>query len=186
MPLSTLNAIKYPFEFQMTKDDFLDLMSNSGRYSEILGIETTPEQVMFLESSNEGNSEIGYEKDDLPSLNFLKETLLLDSEIEKERIADKNIFDSQQCVGYYSLTFLKLIKEFCNVVNPKDKISFSLKSSHPLKTQITFKKLSNAEMDYYLAPRKEDEDDDEEDFEPTETEEDDIEDDFEPTDDEDE
>ncbi len=122
----------------------------------------------------------------MPRLNFLKDTLLLDSEVEKERIADEEILDTKQCVGYYSLTFLRLIKEFCNVVNPKDKISFSLKSSQPFKTQITFKKLSNAEMDYYLAPRKEDEDDDDEDFEPTETEEDDFEDDFEPTDDEDE
>jgi hypothetical protein len=134
MPLSTLNAIKYPFEFEMTKDDFLDLMSNSGRYSEIIGIKATPEQVEFLESSEEGSGEVGYDKEDLPSLKFLTETLLLDSEIEKERIADKKIFDAKQCVGYYSLTYLRLIKEFCNVLSPKDKISFSLKSNHPLKT----------------------------------------------------
>ena len=174
MPLSTLNAIKYPFEFEMTKDDFLDLMSNSGRYSEIIGIKATPEQVEFLESSEEGSGEVGYDKEDLPSLKFLTETLLLDSEIEKERIADKKIFDAKQCVGYYSLTYLRLIKEFCNVLSPKDKISFSLKSNHPLKTQITFKKLSNALLDYYLAPRgekdEEEEDDFEEHFEPTDNE----------------
>lgn len=60
MPIGTLNAIKYPFEFEMTKDDYLDLMVNVGRYSEIVGIETTPDQVIFSESSEEGSAEIDY------------------------------------------------------------------------------------------------------------------------------
>lgn len=186
MPITTLNAINYPFEFEITKDDFADLMTNSGRYSEVLGIESTPDQVIFFECSDVGSSEISYDKDDLASLRFLKEALLLDSEIEELKIADKKIFDEMKCVGYYSLTFLGLIASFCkHILDAKDKIAFSLKSRHPLKTQVTFKKLSNAELVYYLAPRKEEEDDDEE-FEPTETEEEGFEDDFEPTDDEDE
>jgi hypothetical protein len=184
MPINTLNAIKYPFEFDLTKEDYLDLMSNSGRYSEIVGIKTTPDQVIFSESSDKGSGELDYKKDDLPRLNFLKEMLLLDSELENERIADKEILLNKQCVGYYSLTFLKLIKEFCNVVATKDKIAFWLKSSHPLKVEIVFKKLSNAHLVYYLAPRKDEVEDDDDDFEPTETEEEDFVDDFEPTDNE--
>lgn len=115
----------------------------------------------------------------------MKETLIIDSEHEKEQIADKEILDSKYCVGYYSLTFLKLIMKFCNVINTKDKISFSLKSRHPLRVSMTFKTLSNATMLYYLAPRKElDEIEEDDEFEPTEKEEADFVADFEPFDEE--
>ncbi|NHJ22497.1 MAG: hypothetical protein EAX91_16240 [Candidatus Lokiarchaeota archaeon] len=174
MPLDTLNAIKYPFEFEMTKDDYLDLLGNSGRYSEILGIKTTLENVIFSEASDKGSAEIEYKKDDLPNLTFLEDVLDLESEIKEVQLVDKEIFDAKRCKGYYSLPFLRLIKEFCAVLNSKDAIKFSLKTSHPLKAQITFKKLTNATIVYFLAPRMDevDEDDfeDEEDLEPTETE----------------
>ena len=182
MPIDTLNAIKYPFEFEMTKDDYLDLTSNMGRYSEILGIETSTDQVRFSESGDKGSAEIGYKKDALPNLRFSKDALDLDSEIEEVRIADKKIFESKKCLGYYSLIFLGLLKSFCNVLDAKDKISFWLKTSHPLKTQITFKKLTNTSIVYYLAPRIDEEED--EDFEPSEIEDDSFADDFEPVDNE--
>ena len=156
MPIDTLNAIKYPFEFEMTKDDYLDLTSNVGRYSEILGIRSSPDRVPFSESSEKGSAEIEYKKDDLPSLKFCKEVLDVDSEKEEVRIADKKILDAQQCVAYYSLSFLGLVKSFCNVLDAKDKIVFCVKTSHPLKTQVTFKKLAHAFIVYYLAPRIDD------------------------------
>jgi len=155
-----------------------------GRYSEILSFGITPDRVTFSESSDKGSAEIDYIKDDLPSLRYLEVVLDLDSELEKVQLGDKEIYENQRCKGYYSLSFLGLIKSFCNVLDAKDKIMFSLKTSHPLKTQITFKKLTNTSIVYYLAPRRDLDEEDEDDFEPTETEEDDFVDEFEPTDNE--
>ena len=67
-----------------------------------------------------------------------------ESEIEKERVADNEILESKYCIGYYSLTYLKLIKEFCNVTSNKDRIAFSLRSHDPLCVAMVFKKLDNA------------------------------------------
>jgi len=155
----------------MTKDDFVDLMGNSGRYSEILGITSDPSKVSFSESSEKGSSVIDYRKNDLMSLKFLEDMLFNDSELEEDQIADKKILDTKQCVGYYSLTFLGLVKSFCNILDLRDKISFSLKSNHPLRISMAFKKLTNASLLYYLAPRVEEGDpDDQDDVEFTESE----------------
>lgn len=171
MSMETLNKIKHPFEFEMTKDDFVDLMGNSGRYSEILEIKTTPKEVIFSESSNKGTSIIGYEEKDLVSLRFTAENLLLESKREDDRelvIRDTKIFEEKQCTGSYSLTFLSLIKSFSLILDAQDRITFSLKDDHPLKTQIKFKKLKNAKLTYYLAPRVSEAEFEEDDFDEAE------------------
>jgi len=46
----------------MTKEDFVDFIANSGRYSEMVKIKATPRQVVFSESSDKGSSKIDFKK----------------------------------------------------------------------------------------------------------------------------
>ena len=69
----------------------------------------------------------------------------------------------------YSLTFVKILKKFCNLLDLHDTLSFSIKSDTPLKTEIIFKKLENTKFIYFMSPRCEeaefeDDDDDYEEF----------------------
>jgi len=173
IPMDTLNNIVYPFAFEMTKDDFVDLITNSGRYSEIIKIEANPRIIVFSESSSKGNSEIDFKKGNLVSLRFQKEELLLELEREqsqesKEAIKQTLKEKSSECE--YSLSFLGIVKSFSNILDPQDKISFSLKADTPFKTEISFKKLSSTKLIYYLAPRIPEEDYEEEDFDESEEE----------------
>ncbi len=173
IPMDTLNNIVYPFEFEMTKDDFVDLIANSGRYSEIVKIEANPRIIVFSESSNKGNSEIDFKKGNLVSLRFQKEKLLLELEREQSqesKEAIKQTLKEKSSAGSYSLSFLGIVKSFSNILDPQDKISFSLKTDTPFKTEISFKKLSSTKLTYYLAPRIPEEDYEEEDFDESEEE----------------
>jgi hypothetical protein len=165
IPIDALNRIVYPFTFEITKDDFVDLMANSSRYSEILDINAKPKQVIFSESSDKGSSEIIFKKTDLVSLTFNEELLLNELEREKSENAKEEInrvIREKECVGSYSLSFLAVVKSFCNLLDLQDSINFSIKTDTPLKTVISFKKLSGTNLTYYLAPRVPEADFDEE------------------------
>ena len=166
IPMDVLNNIVYPFAFEMTKDDFVDLIANSGRYSEILKIEANPRVIIFSESGSKGNSEIDFKKRNLVSLSFQKEKLLLELEGEENqesKEAIKQVLKEKSSMGSYSLSFLKIVKDFSNILDLREKISFSLKTDNPFKTEISFKKLSSTKLTYYLAPRVPEEDFEEED-----------------------
>jgi hypothetical protein len=173
IPMDTLNNIVYTFEFEMTKDDFVDLIANSDRYSEIVKIEANSRIIVFSESSSKGNSEIDFKKGNLVSLRFQKEKLLLELEREQSqesKEAIKQTLKEKSSAGSYSLSFLGIVKSFSNILDPQDKISFSLKTDTPFKTEISFKKLSSTKLTYYLAPRIPEEDYEEEDFDESEEE----------------
>ena len=166
VPMETLNRIVYPYTFEMIKDDFTDLITNSGFYSEIIEVKTTLNCVFFSESGDEGSSEIYYKKKNLVSLNFNEKELL--AEIERKQDSDtketlKKKIKEKVCTDSYSLTFLKVVKNFSVVLDLQDKITFNLKTDTPLKVQISFKKLNKTTLTYYLAPRVPEEDFDEED-----------------------
>jgi len=159
IPMDALNKIVYPFAFEMTKDDFVDFIANSGRYSEIVSVEANPRVVVFSENSDKGNSEIDFKKNNLVGLSFQKEKLLLELE-QKQSQEDKEakeaiekVLKEKSCLSSYSLSFLALVKSFSNTLDLQDKISFSLKTDSPLRIAICFKKLANTELTYYLAPR---------------------------------
>ena len=100
-------------------------------------------------------------------------------QIKKQTLTKK--LKEKDCTGKYSLSFLKVVKNFCAILEPQDKIVFSIKTDTPLKVNMSFKKLNKTLLDYYLAPRvPEEENFEEDDFEPTDEEEA-LEDDFEPT-----
>ena len=171
IPMDCLSNLVQPYTFEMTKDDFGDLMNNSGYYSEIINIEVSQQRVLFKESGNEGDSEIDYKKKNLVSLNFNESELLnelerAESDVSREEI--KKVLEEKVCKGSYSLSFLKVVKNFSVVLDLQDKITFSIKTDTPLKVQISFKKLNKTALTYYLAPRVPepdfDEDEDENEF----------------------
>jgi len=156
IPMDALNRIVNPYTFEMTKDDFGDLMNNSGYYSEIIDIIVNQKCVFFKESGNEGDSEIDYKKRNLVSLTFNEEALL--NEIEKEQDQStvqrlEQTFKEKACKGSYSLSFLKVVKNFSVILDLTDKITFSIKSDTPLKVEVVFKKIDKTRLTYYLAPR---------------------------------
>ena len=173
VPMDALNSIVYPYTFEMTKDDFVDLINNVGFYSEILSIKTTEDCVLFSESSKEGSSEIDYKKKTLVSLSFNEQDLLAelereDREISKEEI--EKVLKEKICVGSYSLTFLKVVKIFSAILDANDKITFSIKTDTPLKVELIFKRLNKTRLTYYLAPRVSESDFDDDDFDDEEEE----------------
>jgi len=183
--IGSLHNIVPPYTFEMTKDDYEDLIKNLGFYSEIVEIDVNLQRVIFKESGNEGSSEIEYEKKALVNLNFNEKELLLEIEREQDKIKKQTLtkkLKEKDCTGKYSLSFLKVVKNFCAVLELQDKIAFSIKTDSPLRVNISFKKLNKTLLDFYLAPKIPEEEDFEEDddgFEPTDDEEE-LEDDFEP------
>jgi len=166
--IGSLNGIVAPYTFEMTKDDFEDLMKNSGYYSEIIDVKVDGKCVFFNESSQQGESEIFYKKKNLVSLTFNEKKLL--SEIEQEHDSDrkqilKQTIKEKISTSSYSLTFLKVVKKFCTILDIQDKIVFSIKTDTPLKVQISFKKLNKTTLTFYLAPRVPEEDFEEDDDE---------------------
>lgn len=173
IPMDTLNRLVHPYTFEMTKDDFGDLMNNSGYYSEILDIDVNLKRVIFKESSNEGESEIDYKKKNLVSLKFNEEELLSEIEQEQDQTRKQTLtkkFKEKDCLGSYSLSFLKTVKTFGVVLDLTDKITISILSDTPLKVQVLFKKLNKTSLTFYLAPRVPEPDFEEEDEEEEEDE----------------
>ncbi len=110
IPMDVLSKIVNPYTFEMTKDDFGDLMSNSGYYSEIIEVNVNQQRVLFKESSNEGSSEIDYKKKHLVSLRFNEKELLAEVEREqdqevKERL--KQVLEEKKKLGIIFAYFLK-------------------------------------------------------------------------------
>jgi len=76
------------------------------------------------------------------------------SQEDKEaKEAIEKVLEEKSCLSSYALSFLALVKSFCNTLDLQDKVSFSLKTDNALKIAICFKKLTNTELTYYLATR---------------------------------
>ena len=131
-------------------------MKNSGFYSEIIEVKVDGKRVFFNESSQQGESEIFYKKKNLVSLTFNEEKLNLEIEQEQDRdriLILKQTLKEKVSTSSYSLTFLKVVKNFCTILDIQDRIVFSIKTDTPLKVQISFKKLNKTTLTFYLAPR---------------------------------
>ncbi len=166
--IGSLNSLVPPYTFEMTKDDYEDLIKNMGYYSEIVEIEINPQRVIFKESGDEGSSEIDYKKKNLVSIKFNEERLLLEIEREQDQTIKQTLtknLEEKDCTGAYSLSFLKVVKNFCSILETQDKIAFSIKTDTPLKVNMSFKKLNKTTLTFYLAPRVPEEDFEEDDEE---------------------
>ncbi len=74
----------------------------------------------------------------------------------------------KQCLSVHSLSFIKYISSMAKVIQAKDPIKFNIRNDNPLRAEIEFKSLDDTKMVFFIAPRIEEveiEEDDKEDFE---------------------
>ncbi|TFG10205.1 MAG: hypothetical protein EU535_08435, partial [Promethearchaeota archaeon] len=79
-------------------------------------------------------------------------------EVGIDELTDVNL--SEKTTGAYSITFLKTILKIASIT---EKLEVSLKTDHPLKMEFTI--LEGGDLEYYLAPRTEEEEQYEDDWE---------------------
>ena len=141
IPMENLLNIEYPSKWVLDPDFLVEAIKDAEIYSEILNMKSIENQGLIFSSSGQ-IGEMNYELD-------------LDELIE--------IDISGTSSGAYSLTFLKAILKIAPIT---EKLEISLKTDHPLK--MIFNLLEGGELNYFLAPRVEeaefDEDEDMDEF----------------------
>ena len=153
VPMDNLLKIEFKAVWDMDIDLFSEALKDAEIYSEILNIKATEnEGLLFSSSGTIGEMEYNLSLEDL-----------FESDISEG-----------EHKGAYSLTFLKSILKIAAIT---ETFKISLKTDHPLK--IEFVLLEGGELKYFLAPRVEDVDydDDMDEFEEENNEEDSEEDD---------
>jgi len=134
IPMERLLEIEYPSKWVMEPDFLVEAIKDAEIYSEILNINASEGQGLVFSSSGQ----IGEMVYDLSEDNLLESNL------------------SGSNTGAYSLTFLKAILKIASIT---EKLEISLKTDHPLK--MDFDLLEGGELNYFLAPRVEEEEFDE-------------------------
>ncbi|MFX1390544.1 MAG: proliferating cell nuclear antigen (pcna) [Promethearchaeota archaeon] len=141
IPMDNLLKIEYPSTWVIDTEFLVEAIKDAEIYSEILNIKAIEGQGLNFSSTGQ-IGEMIYD---------LSEEDLIDAKI------------SETSSGAYSLTFLKAILKIASIT---EKLEISLKTDHPLK--MIFNLLEGGELNYFLAPRVEeaefDEDDDMDEF----------------------
>ncbi|MHA2009597.1 MAG: proliferating cell nuclear antigen (pcna) [Promethearchaeota archaeon] len=138
IPMDNLLKIEYPSKWVIDPDFLVEAIKDAEIYSEILNINANEgEGLKFSSSGQIGEMEYDLSEDDLT-----------DSDLEGSSS------------GAYSLTFLKAILKIASIT---EKLEISLKTDHPLK--MDFDLLEGGKLNYFLAPRVEEEEfEEDEDF----------------------
>ena len=139
VPMGNLLKIEYPSNWVIDPDFLVEAIKDAEIYSEIMNMKAIANEGLIFSSSGQiGEMEYNLGVDDL-----------IDSDIK------------ETCNGAYSLTFLKAILKIASIT---EKLEISLKTDHPIK--MLFNLLEGGELNYFLAPRVEEaEFDDDEDME---------------------
>jgi proliferating cell nuclear antigen len=134
IPMENLLKIEFPSKWVIDPEFLVEAIKDAEIYSEILNMKAAEgEGLVFSSSGQIGEMEYDLSLDDL-----------LDSDIN-----DTN-------TGAYSLTFLKAILKIAPIT---EKLEISLRTDHPLT--MIFNLLEGGELSYFLAPRVEEADFDE-------------------------
>lgn len=128
IPMDNLLKIEYKSIWTMDTAFLIEAIKDAEIYSEILNIITTEGQGLVFSSIGQ-IGEMEYE---------LGEDDLIDSDL------------NGTSSGAYSLTFLKAILKIASIT---EKLEISLKTDHPIK--MIFNLLEGGELSYFLAPRVE-------------------------------
>lgn len=128
IPMDNLLKIEYESIWTMDSALLIEAIKDAEIYSEILNMITTEGQGLVFSSIGQ-IGEMEYE---------LGEDDLIDSDL------------NGTSSGAYSLTFLKAILKIASIT---EKLEISLKTDHPLK--MIFNLLEGGELSYFLAPRVE-------------------------------
>jgi len=136
IPMENLLAIEYPTNFTIDPPFLVEAIKDAEIYSEILNIKAEEGQGLVFSSTGQ----IGE----------------MEYDLNQEDLLESNISDVNS--GAYSLTFLKAILKIASIT---EKLEISLRTDHPLK--MIFNLLEGGELSYFLAPRVEEADFDEDD-----------------------
>jgi proliferating cell nuclear antigen len=136
IPMDNLLKIEYPSKWVLDPDFLVEAIKDAEIYSEILNINANEGQGLIFSSSGQ-IGEMEYD---------LNEEDLIESELQGTS------------TGAYSLTFLKAILKIASIT---EKLEIALKTDHPLK--MNFDLLEGGKLSYFLAPRVEEEDFDDDD-----------------------
>ncbi|KKN32369.1 hypothetical protein LCGC14_0814470 [marine sediment metagenome] len=128
IPMENLLKIEYPSKWVIEPEFLVEAIKDAEIYSEILNIAAIEDQGLIFSSTGQiGEMEYNLSEDDL---------------------IETNIDGTSN--GAYSLTFLKAILKIASIT---EKLEISLKTDHPLK--MIFNLLEGGELSYFLAPRVE-------------------------------
>lgn len=170
IPLDSLYKINYLSEFEMTKEKFEYLLRNLS--NDIVQITASQDEVCFSEDNRYGDGKVVWKKENLNGLKF-------DSSVLKKELGDigitannksiiEKIIEDKQCLSVHSLLFIKYISSMAKVIQAKDSIKFNIRNDNPLRAEIEFKNLGDTKMVFFIAPRVEEvelEENDKEDLE---------------------
>jgi len=137
IPMENLLKIEYPTSWVIDTDYLIEAIKDAEIYSEILNMKAEENQGLVFSSSGQ----IGE----------------MEYELSSDELIESNITETSN--GAYSLTFLKAILKISSIT---EKLEISLKSDHPLK--MNFNLLEGGELSYFLAPRVEEADFDDDDM----------------------
>jgi len=136
IPMDNLLKIECPSKWVIDPDFLVEAIKDAEIYSEILNIKAEEGQGLVFSSTGQ----IGE----------------MEYDLNQEDLLESNISDVNS--GAYSLTFLKAILKIASIT---EKLEISLRTDHPLK--MIFNLLEGGELSYFLAPRVEEADFDEDD-----------------------
>ncbi len=137
IPMDNLLKIEYSSKWVIDTDFLVEAIKDAEIYSEILNILANEGKGLVFSSSGQiGEMEYDISVDDL-----------IDSQLQGSSS------------GAYSLTFLKAILKIASIT---EKLEISLKTDHPLK--MDFDLLEGGKLSYFLAPRVEEEEFDDDDM----------------------
>ena len=136
IPMENLLKIEYPSKWVIDANFLVEAIKDAEIYSDILNMKATEAQGLIFSSTGQ-----------IGEMNY---------ELGLEELIESNI--DETCSGAYSLTFLKAILKIASIT---EKLEISLKTDHPLK--MIFNLLEGGELFYFLAPRVEEAEFDEED-----------------------
>lgn len=116
-PTGNLESIDYPLKFQISPDQFQYILKKINEVSEIVEIEGYSDRLIFSGSGARAERTITFSKKDL-------------SLIEYE---PNNKNDRDYEASAHSLTFLKAINSYSQLLEKDGVITFSMKYDHPIK-----------------------------------------------------
>ncbi len=137
IPMDNLLQIEYPTTWVIDPEFLVEAIRDAEIYSEILKLKAEEEKGLTFSSSGQ-IGEMVYN-------------------LGVEDLIETHISDSN--TGAYSLTFLKAILKISSIT---EKLEISLKTDHPLK--MIYNLLEGGELSYFLAPRVEETEYDEDDM----------------------
>ena len=141
IPMENLLNIEYSSKWVIDPDFLVEAIKDAEIYSEILNMKSIEDQGLVFSSTGQ-----------IGEMNY---------ELELDELIETDITGTSS--GAYSLTFLKAILKISSIT---EKLEISLKTDHPLK--MMFNLLEGGELFYFLAPRVEeaefDEDEDMDEF----------------------